>query len=167
MSLQTVSHKAARSRTRSESPLGLLIASIQERIGLSERDHRAAFRRLILSPGYEDFIDAVVEEWMSIKYSTALRAAQPLSIQEVRANVSRRLQQREEKAAQVVAAKEIMGLRLLDLVMPNGKALRDCTGGDCIRFGGFYTRIGKKVGKARVVGKVLTAADLIGLLKNR
>jgi hypothetical protein len=42
----------------------------------------------------------------------------------------------------------------LDMVMPNGKKLRDCTGTECIGFGQQFIRLGEHVGD-RVVGEVV------------
>lgn len=153
------------SRRHKESPLGLLIASIQERLSLSEREHKAAFRRVVFEDGYQDFLEALVDEWLGIKYSTALRAAKPVSIAEVRAQVAKRSRERKGADALIESAKAIMGARLLDLIMPNGKQLRECTGAQCSKFGGFYARIGEKVGPNRIVGKVLSADDVADFFK--
>lgn len=49
---------------------------------------------------------------------------------------------------------------LLDLVMPNGKKLRDSTGADCARAGGFYAEVSKHIKPTQVVDKHLTEANL-------
>ena len=49
---------------------------------------------------------------------------------------------------------------LLDLEMPNGKPLRDCTGSDCARFGGWFKRLADKVGPRKLVGNVLSEQDV-------
>lgn len=53
---------------------------------------------------------------------------------------------------------------LLDLVMPNEKRLRDCTGAECAKFGGFYAKIARKVGKTKIVGEVLNEVQIRALL---
>lgn len=45
---------------------------------------------------------------------------------------------------------------LLDLEMPNGKPLRDCTGDDCRHFGGWYQRLAERVEADKLVGNVLS-----------
>jgi hypothetical protein len=47
-------------------------------------------------------------------------------------------------------------LALLDLPMPNGKAMRDCTGAEMAKFGNRYQKIAEQVGKAKTVGSVLS-----------
>jgi hypothetical protein len=61
---------------------------------------------------------------------------------------------------------------LLDLLMPNGKALRDCTGAECDRFGKadeqrgrWLQRVAAEVGPTRRVGDVLGEKQLKTLMR--
>lgn len=49
---------------------------------------------------------------------------------------------------------------LLDLVLPNGKALRDATGAECAKAGGFFADVAKSVTPSQVVGKHRTEGEL-------
>lgn len=53
---------------------------------------------------------------------------------------------------------------LLDLLMPNEKLLRDCTGAELERFGTGFQRIGQKTGKNNLVGSVLSEKQVRELL---
>lgn len=55
---------------------------------------------------------------------------------------------------------------LLDMILPNGKPLRDCTGTECAAFGGWFQVVGERVGKNKV-GDVLSEADLVELYEKR
>lgn len=46
-------------------------------------------------------------------------------------------------------------IALLDLTMPNGKPMRDCTGQEMAMFGNRFQKVADKVGKAKLVGEVL------------
>jgi hypothetical protein len=155
----TMTHSTTEATTKfrelKESPLGLLIAVIRERPNQGKEAHKAAFRKLITSAGYEDFIEAVIDEWQAIKYSTAFRAANPPSIQEIREKTQKRINRRKERLATIEKAKTLIQGNLLDLTMPNGKKLRDCTGADCAHFSGWQGRIAAKVKPTQKVGKVL------------
>jgi hypothetical protein len=59
------------------------------------------------------------------------------------------------KEAQRMARAEKSPL-MLDLEMLNGKPLRDCTGGDCRHFGGWYQRVADKVEADKLVGATLS-----------
>lgn len=49
---------------------------------------------------------------------------------------------------------------LMNLPMPNGKLLRDCTGAECSRFGGWLAAIGKVIKPTQKVGANLSETDL-------
>ena len=67
---------------------------------------------------------------------------------------SQRLEQRIVQDEMVESIKQ--QLVMLDLVMPNEKLMRDCTGLEVEQFGTRYQRIAQKVGRQNVVGSVLT-----------
>jgi len=73
-------------------------------------------------------------------------------------------------AARVEEIKKRIHEQLLDMIMPNGKALRDCTGADCTRFGKkdmqrgrWLLRLGDEVGPRQRVGKVLNEKQVAAL----
>lgn len=49
---------------------------------------------------------------------------------------------------------------LLDLTLPNGKKLRDATGAECAKAGGFYTEVARHIKPTQVVDKHLNEAEL-------
>lgn len=69
--------------------------------------------------------------------------------------------------AEQLIAKAVLAIKgqLLDLPMPNGKAMRDCTGAEMARFGNRYQRIAEKVGKAKMVGAVLSEDQVKAIMK--
>lgn len=77
----------------------------------------------------------------------------------VREKTAAELKQRVEKAIEQKAQ-----IILLDWVLPNGKALRDCTGRDCKQMsgqvGGWLRKISDRVKPTELVGKVLQEADV-------
>lgn len=166
MRMVTLSTPIARARRdHKESPLGLYIAVIKDLPNAGEVQHKRAFKRMVLSDGYEDFVEAIIQEWQSIKYSTALRAAQPPGISEIKAAAAKRKARREEETSLVKTAKQVLGVRLLEMVAPNGKHLGDCTGKECLLFGGFYEAIGHKVGADQTVRDAMTAKELAAIAR--
>jgi hypothetical protein len=161
----TEAHESTGTRRQHANPLSLFIATIREApVKANEHKHKNAFRELLFEPEYEDFLKAVVEEWISIKYSTARDAAKPVTAEDIRTqhqakkNAAADLQDKVNKASQ-----QIKG-RALQLVMPNGKRLSECTGAECCKFGGWFTKIGEKIGKRAIVGEALTEKELLEIL---
>jgi hypothetical protein len=54
----------------------------------------------------------------------------------------------------------------MELVTPNGKQLGGCTGSECMKMGGWYIEVGRKVG-AKKVGDVLNESQLELIWKGR
>lgn len=75
---------------------------------------------------------------------------------------TRKAKRRERKLIKR-AVETVTQLVLMNLKMPNGKLLRDCTGADCSRFGGWCLDIAKRIGATEKVGKHLTETDLQNL----
>ena len=59
---------------------------------------------------------------------------------------------------------QIRAIVLMDMMMPNNKLLRFCTGQDCLGFSGWFVNIADRIGPRGVVGTRLTERDLIGIL---
>jgi hypothetical protein len=52
---------------------------------------------------------------------------------------------------------------LLDFIMPNGKALRDCSGAECRAAGGWLTAIADRIGDNAIVGAKLGEAEVAAI----
>lgn len=75
---------------------------------------------------------------------------------------------KDEAAARTTAVFEEMkakvrGIILLDLILPNGKALRDATGAECAKAGGFFSEVAKAIKPSQVVDRHLSEGDLQNL----
>ncbi len=71
---------------------------------------------------------------------------------------------RERAGMHAAAAAVAAQVLLLNLIMPNGRRMRDCSGVEMGKFGKAYERVAEKVGQA-LVGDVLSEADLRLLMK--
>lgn len=87
-----------------------------------------------------------------------------------RTSAARQPAKPEERAAraqqQTALVENIKGqIMMLNMEMPNGKRMRWCTGAEMVKFGGAFTKIGKKVGSAKTVGSVLDEKQVRQFLK--
>lgn len=74
-------------------------------------------------------------------------------------------ERRAKSAARAAAAytdlkAKVRAVVLLDLMLPNGKALRHATGAECEKAGGFYAAVAKHLKPTQVVDRHLTEANL-------
>src|SRR6266567_6445738 len=75
------------------------------------------------------------------------------------ADIARVTREAAERVAYTAKLGTVAQLALLQLTMPNGKLMRNCTGTDMKTFGGAYARIGRKCGM-KTVGQVLNEAEV-------
>ena len=65
---------------------------------------------------------------------------------------------------EIAAADQLLTtLVLLDLVQPNGKKLRDCTGKECRQAGGWLVKVAERVGDRGVVGATIDEAEVASI----
>jgi hypothetical protein len=93
----------------------------------------------------------------SIAAAERLRRAAPTP----RQRASRKAAEQAQVRAAVTKVKEAV---LLDLVMPNGIAMRYCSGTQMAGFGAAYEKIAAKVGDA-MVGEVMVESEVKALLQ--
>jgi hypothetical protein len=75
----------------------------------------------------------------------------------------------EEAAARTTIAfnemkAKLRSVVLLDLLLPNGKALRNATGAECAKAGGFFADVAKAIKPSQVVDRQLSEGDLQNIL---
>lgn len=69
----------------------------------------------------------------------------------------------DQAEAKAIATKARQTI-LLDLIMPNGKAMRFCSGTQMAGFGAAYAKIAERVGEA-MVGEVMVEAEVKALMR--
>ena len=98
---------------------------------------------------------------------TEIPGKPPVIGQSVTVMRKRRGSQRETKFKRKVVAKKIImekaQIILMNLPMPNGKLLRDCTFADCSKFTGWFKILAKQGKPTEKVGKKLSEIDLQNL----
>lgn len=55
-------------------------------------------------------------------------------------------------------------LVLLDLTMPNGKPMKECSGAEMAKFGSRFQKVAERVGKTKTVGSVLSEEQVKTIL---
>lgn len=143
----------------------MISAIIKDNAAKSRTAQEEIFRKMILTDGYQDYFDAIIHLCFSLQYKYAYNAVFPPTMADLDIHAKRHREEsaREDRAVDI--AKSVIAARLLDCMMPNGKTLRQCTGAECIRVGGFFTKIGEKIGRDEIVGEAMTEADLQSLAK--
>jgi hypothetical protein len=107
----------------------------------------------------DDLLDAVARHTFTNLCTAIDKHRETVRKSRARAKAIRRAEARlVESLAQTVAK-----VAYLELTMPNGKKLRNCTFADCGAFGGFYKRLALKGKPSEIVGKKMTDEDIRNL----
>ncbi len=132
-----------------------LVAKIIEKMESAERSEQFEAFRTMLAKRSDEYQRAV--DWYFFvnmhDYMTTNRNRRRDPIERAEA-----LAEKHDRVKSIVAQ-----IVLLDLTMPNGMALRDCTFAECAKFGGFFAKIAKKGKPKQIVGKVMTEEQLQAL----
>lgn len=160
LTLDAAKYGAKTQTLRGGNPRAMLKRLIDERPTDSEEDLLGPLLELLGVPDAGDALRAVVSYWLTnnrrallIENSQACRPVQPAPVEPaaeasaVSKNIDKLKSHIKAKAAEMV---------LLDLALPSGKKLRDSTGRECARAGGWFAKIAAKVAPQQVVGKIMS-----------
>jgi len=109
-----------------------------------------------------DIAGECARDWASLNWKRITGTGKPKP--QPKSDDDRKISEEAEAAAEAAIKEKIVEVFLLDMVI-DGKKLRDMTGTECKRKGGWLTAIGQKVKARQKVGQVLSEAELKGLYK--
>lgn len=139
-----------------QNPRDLVIESLKVMPEAARKDVFDHFRSALHEAG-EDYQRSV--EWYFFvnmyDYLTTNRTRPKNPVERAEARVAQR------EVVERIKAQIIM----LDLTMPNGKPMRDCTGGEMARFGNRFQKIAERVGKSKLVGSVLSEEQVRAVMR--
>jgi hypothetical protein len=148
---------AFRATWRRAQPRLLLERLIRDNPKATEEQIHSLFWEEVEDDG--DALRACVEYWLDNNYASILRfkpmamgsGAAPAQTTE-RDRIRQQIKGRIEHETRLV---------LLDLVMPNGKPLGDCTGRECLQFGRWFANLAKRVPPAEIVRNILSETEVL------
>lgn len=143
------------------NPRALLRELLEANRNLSKEESRTRHLSTIReSENYEAFVEAIHEYWHSNNYNSLVPETESqtkkTAIHEEKEKTKNHIKQKLKKAIKAEALKIA-----LDFVMPNGKALGDCTFAEIGKIGGAWSKLatgGKPNQKVRAVFKTDAAA---------
>jgi hypothetical protein len=147
----------ARSTWRNETHLrGVLLALMTRRPDITREALEDMYLTKVMQLAKLKTLPPLIEEALRYKFDNDFANLHKSKLAKDRRFYRTRLTE-EEVAAE---AERVRNIILLDLVEPNGKKLRDCTGAECRAFGGWRIKIADRIGDRGVVGKKLSEQDL-------
>lgn len=150
MSLETAVQGAKYQSFRSASPRHLLKRIYDSNPFASEDELQRLYSDEIRRDENREYLDSAIEYSFRGAYR-ALVGNPPRSAHDFSPELKEKIAARVKEEAQVI---------LLDLMMPNGKRLAECTAIDCRKAGGFYERLASIIPDGKTVGEVLSESQV-------
>lgn len=154
---------------RKANPRQLLRETIEAHPKMSKERCFAKFLDALNNHDDADALkEGIIEYWFSNNYHSLIET--PPAVMEQRERQKQSLTGKI-KAQVKERIQEEAALMLLDLTLPNGKALRDCTGGECAalgkKMGSWLGKLAKAVKADQLVGEVLTEDQVRAYYKSK
>jgi hypothetical protein len=149
-SMEVGSYGATRQSWRSKNPRDALKKLIDSNPTSDQLELLNEFEKIARSD--DGYLSVIIEYWFTNNFRS-LTTHSVVDAKRQRAKLAKASAHLTKKI------KEKVEIELLKLIMPNGKPLAQCTGLECVKFGGWLSNIGKRVG-AKNVGDVLTESEL-------
>lgn len=144
---------------KSANPREMLVRMMDESPGTSRETLLEEFRGEVRKRGNDSYLDVIIDYWFANNFYS-LTADRPERKAEARAQKADQVETIKTKLkAKIVEEARVI---LLDLMMPNGRRLAECTGAECGRMskrvGTWLSNIAGAVRPSEVVGDVLDEA---------
>ena len=168
--LNTGVQGAKRQSWKGANPRDILKEAMDANPGASKESLLATVRDELLREDRFEYLDAVIEYWFANNYHSLVKPSPTPKDVMARRAVSTAAKERAvselKKKVQTRIREEAEAIQL-DFVMPSGKALRDATGAECARAGGWFTKISAKVSARQRVGSVLSEDQVRKIWRSR
>jgi hypothetical protein len=146
--------------------------TVNELIAILLRDHPRKTKdqltelftsKMLDDPDYKDYTRFVLRNYFGMNLPAIVRARHPASREELAARHEARQQQEQDELARI---KNVILNNLLESDTIIGKKLKYCTGADCAKLGGFYSKIATEIAANDVVGDNFSNEELRALYAN-
>lgn len=164
MDMTTGTYGAKVQSWKKANPRDLLKRLMEENRSAEKPALLALLRDELLREDGLEYLESVIEYWFANNYHS-LTDRQPTVPREV---VKAERTKKVDAVKSVVTAKirQVAEIMLLDMVtLPSGKALRDSTGKECAKAGGWLSALAKRVQPNQKIGAVLSEADVRKVFK--
>lgn len=136
------------------NPRGLLKRIIDEHPKAPKDTLLKLFKATLSDDADPAVMDVIIEYWFSNNYHSLID--RPIH----RIKSERAERQKQLTTLQSEIKTKAARMVLLDMMLPNGKPLKDSTGKDCKKAGGWLLKVAAQLKPNQVVGKVLSESDL-------
>lgn len=162
MRMETGVQGAASQSWRKANPRDLLREVINDLKGTDASPFQEFCKRLEEHPDRDEYMKVIIEYWFAKNYHSLVNHMGTMTAAIHRKNQQSRVDEIKGKIEEKI--KERAAIMLLDMMMTNGKALKDCTGRECKKLSGtigvWLRHVGSRVPANKKVGEVLSEDQL-------
>lgn len=149
---------AKRQSWRHDNPRDVLKNIIEKNQQASKEKLLEIFTQTMFKKDNHALIETIIEYWFANNLNSLLHSDDSLKGQFIKPHVKKIKEQIRERIK--IAA----GVILMDMVMPNKKKLRDCSGAECAAVGGWLSVVAIRMSPSAIVGKTFSEQDMRGML---
>lgn len=149
---------AKRQSWKHENPRDVLKNIIEQNGRAAKEELLAIFTRTMFEKRNHALIETIIEYWFANNLNSLLNSNSNLKGQFSKPQITKIKEQIRERIK--IAA----GIVLMDIIMPNKKRLRDCSGAECAAVGGWLSVVSARMPPAAIVGKTFSEQDIRAIL---
>lgn len=149
---------AKRQSWRHDNPRDLLKVIIDNNTQASKEELLELFTQKVFEKGNRALLETIIEYWFANNLHSLFISDSKLKRQFMAPQIKKvkdQIRQRIKVAAGVI---------LMDMVMPNKKRLRDCSGAECATVGGWLSIVAARMPPAALVGQAFDEKTLRAIL---
>jgi hypothetical protein len=149
---------AKRQSWKHDNPRDVLKSIIESNAHAAKEELLEIFTQAMFEKGNRALIETVIEYWFANNLNSLLHSDSSLRDQFTGPRVAKIKEQIRDRIK--IAA----GVVLMDMIMPNKKRLRDCSGAECAAVGGWLSIVAARMPPSAIVGKTFSEPDMRGML---
>lgn len=149
---------AKRQSWKHDNPRDVLINIIDEDPQASKEKLLETFTETVLGKGNRGLLETIIEYWFANNLYSLLNSDIRLRKGFINPRVAKIKKQIHERIK--IAA----GVILMDMIMPNKKRLRDCSGAECAAVGGWLSIVAARMQPSAIVGKTFKEDEIRAML---
>lgn len=150
---------AKRQSWKHENPRDILISIIDEHPSAAKEKLLEVFTQTVLEKGRRGLLETIIEYWFANNLQSLLLGDSKLKEQFSKPQRIAKLKEQIRERIKIAA-----GVVLLDMILPNKKRLRDCSGAECAAVGGWLSVVATKMSPSDIVGKKFSEQDVRAML---
>jgi hypothetical protein len=150
---------AKRQSWKHDNPRDVLKNILEQNARAAKEELLEIFTRTMFEKGNRALIETVIEYWFANNLNSLLNSDSRLKGQFSKPQQVTKIKDQIRERIKIAA-----GVVLMDMIMPNKKRLRDCSGAECAAVGGWLSVVSARMSPSAIVGKTFSEQDIRSML---